>query len=114
MEAAVKSGDAKKVAELMRQDPGFNVNMDHGSGETLLHHACYEDSRSAVIPLLLAHPDIDVNVKDKYGQTPFLWACNGDLSCVREMLKDSRGKVNELTKDGWMDSTLVGCSLWLP
>jgi len=25
---AVKDGDAKKVAELMRQDPGFNVNMD--------------------------------------------------------------------------------------
>ena len=28
MFAAVVSGDAKKLAELMRQDPGFNVNMD--------------------------------------------------------------------------------------
>ena len=44
-----------------------------------------------MIPLLLAHPDIDVNVKDMYGQTPFSIAClNGPTSCVREMLKDSR------------------------
>ena len=75
MLAAVNSGDAKKLAELIRQDPGFKVNMDHGDGQTLLHHACDSDSRSAVIPLLLAHPDIDVNVKDTSGQTPFYWAC---------------------------------------
>jgi len=32
MLAAVESGDAEKVAEIIRQDPGFNVNMDHGYG----------------------------------------------------------------------------------
>jgi len=31
MYAAVCNGDAKKVAELMRQDPGFNVNMEMGA-----------------------------------------------------------------------------------
>jgi len=37
MKAAVESGDAKKVAELIRQDPGFKVNMDqNGDGDTLL------------------------------------------------------------------------------
>ena len=36
MEAAVWKGDAKKVAELIRQDPGFDVNMDHENGATLL------------------------------------------------------------------------------
>ena len=101
MLAAVESGDAKKVAELIEQDPGFNVNMNHGDGRTLLHFACLGDSRSAVIPLLLAHPDIDVNVKDNiYGWTPFYHACGGHVSCVREMLKDSRVKVNEPDKDG--------------
>jgi len=95
MLAAVKEGDAKKLAELMRQDPGFNVNMEmHRDGYTLLHFACREDSRSAVIPLLLAHPDIDVNVKNIVGETPFYYAC-GYPSCVREMLKDTRVKVNE-------------------
>ena len=101
MEAAVKSGDAKKVAELIRQDPGFKVNMAvDGSGVTLLHYACLGDSRSAVIPLLLAHPDIDVNVKTIYGETPFYHACYGRPSCVREMLKDSRVKVNEPHNNG--------------
>jgi len=98
MLAAVNSGDAKKVAEMIRQDPGFKVNMAvDGDRNTLLHHACWEShNRSAVIlPLLLAHPDIDVNVKDKYGATPFFLACGGHVSCVREMLKDSRVKVNE-------------------
>ena len=101
MYAAVKSGDAKKLAELIRQDPGFNVNMDlDGAGRTLLLYACDGDSRSAVIPLLLAHPDIDVNLKNKYGKTPFYYACFGNTSCVREMLKDSRVKVNEPKNEG--------------
>ena len=77
MLAAVERGDAKELAKLMRHDPGFNVNMlVDGDGWTLLHYACGEDQRSAVIPLLLAHPDIDVNLKDSYGYTPFyclLW-----------------------------------------
>ena len=101
MKAAVRSGDAKELAELMRQDPGFDVNMDRNRfGASLLHYACYRDSRSAVIPLLPAHPDIDVSVKNEYGQAPFLYACGGSPSCVREMLKDSRVKVNEPDNDG--------------
>ena len=103
MLAAVKEGDARKLAELIRQDPGFDVNMAlDGIGSTLLHHACNGNSRSAVIPLLLAHPDIDVNVKDQGGCTPFYWACRyGRPSCVREMLKDSRVNVNESDNDGF-------------
>jgi len=100
MLAAVMSGDAKNLAELMRQDPGFNVNMNLGWGASLLHYACSEDSRSAVIPLLLAHPDIDVNTKTKYGETPFYYTCNGRPSCACAMLKDSRVKVNEPGDDG--------------
>jgi len=35
MKAAVESGDVKKVAEMIRQDPGFKVNMAvDGHGET--------------------------------------------------------------------------------
>ena len=100
MLAAVLSGDAKMLAELMRQDPGVNVNQQDEDGWTLLHYACYGQSRSAVIPLLLAHPDIDPNVKTKYGSAAFYFACKGRLSCVREMLKDSRVKVNESSSDG--------------
>jgi len=102
MLAAVESGNAKELAELMRQDPGFDVNMglDDG-GSTLLHFACEgSDSRSAVIPLLLAHPDIDVNGKTRYGSTPLIWACvNGRTSCVRLLLEDSRVNPNEPGND---------------
>ena len=102
MEAAVRKGNVKEVAQLMRQNPGFDVNMDHnGYRSTLLHYACREDSRSPVIPLLLAHPDIDVNVKSISGYTPFSYACcYGSTSCVRELLRDSRVKVNEPKNDG--------------
>jgi len=101
MFAAVKEGDAKKLAELMRQDPGFKVNMVlDGNGYTLLPEACDGDWRSAVIPLLVAHPDLDVNAKTIHGYTPFLNACCGYPSCVREMLKDSRVKLNEPDIEG--------------
>jgi len=52
-----------------------------------------------MVPLLLAHPDIDVNVEDKNGETPFYFACYGYPSCVREMLKDARVEVNEPDKN---------------
>jgi len=101
MLAAVKKGNGKKLAELIKQDPGFKVNMQDGEGFTFLHYACNSDSRSPVIPLLLAHPDIDVNVENKDRQTPFYLACfRGHTSCVRELLKDSRVKVNEPKYDG--------------
>ena len=105
MLAAVESGDAKKLAALMmRQDPGFNVNTRlNENGQSLLHCACSGgERRSPVIPLLLAHPDIDVNRKNKYGWTPFLSTCYyGSASCAREMLKDSRVMVNEPTNLGF-------------
>ena len=45
---AVQEGDAEELAELIRQDPGFKVNMAvDGFGYTLLHYACWDDSRSA-------------------------------------------------------------------
>ena len=101
MLAAVEEGDAKKFVELMRQDPGFKVNMDQTGNEvTLLHYACQRDHRSAVIPLLLAHPDINVNVKNTFGETPFYFACCGYHSCVREMLKDFRVNVTEPDSKG--------------
>jgi len=90
------------LAELIRQDPGFNVNMElDGQRLTLLHHACGRDGSSALIPLLLAHPDIDVNSKDVGGITPFFFACGtGRISCLREMLKDSRVNQNEPADNG--------------
>ena len=103
MLVAVRSGNAKMLAELMEQDPGFTVNVYlDGNGWTFLHHAFGSGNSSAVIPLLLAHPDIDVNAKATSGSTPFSVACaSGSTSCVREMLKDSRVKVSEPNRFGY-------------
>ena len=105
MLAAVQKGNAKKLAELIRQDPGFEVNIardSFGNGSTLLHIACWDSHCSHLIPLLLAHPDFNVNSKDNFGATPFFYACRyGQTPCVREMLKDSRVKVNEPRNDGY-------------
>jgi len=60
MQEAIEEGDAMELAELIRQDPGLDVNVDYdGEWHTLLHLACLGYDRSPVIPLLLAHPDID-------------------------------------------------------
>ena len=74
------------MAELIRQDPGFNVNMElDGQRLTLLHHACARDGSSALIPLLLAHPEQkqkQKNVKDVSRITPFFLLAALDASPV--------------------------------
>jgi len=97
MLAAVNKGDAKELAELIKQDLRFRVNRwVDAMRRTLLHDACCESERSAVIPLLLAHPGINVNAKTEQGKTPFFLAClNGATSCV-------------------LNSTLACCFLWPP
>ena len=102
MLTAVCHGNAMKVAMmLMGNNPGFDVNMEQDEYRlSLMHHACVGGNRTAVIPFLLAHPGIEVNLKNEYGFPPFFYACSGRPSCVREMLKDSRVKVNEPGDDG--------------
>jgi len=101
MLAAVKKGNLKQLAELIRQNPGFDVNEKDDSGWALLHHACNGPFSFSVIPLLLAHPEINVNLKDESGRTPFYVACCGRTSSARLLLQDSRVKVNESNRIGY-------------
>jgi len=49
--------------------------------------SCYDQIE--VVKLLLAHPAIDVNVKNRGGCTPFYYACaGGHLSVIELLLKD--------------------------
>ena len=51
--------------------------------------------------MILAHPGVDVNLKNKSGWTAFMVTCNGGkTSCARLLLKDSRVKVNKPNNDG--------------
>jgi len=92
----------EEIKDLLRNNPTLDVNsiQRKTTGTTLIHGAC-ENGHDSTISILLAHPDIDVNLKNNYGQTPFMSAClAGKTSCVRQLLRDPRVKVNEPSKDG--------------
>jgi len=89
-----KDGNVEVVQDILRKNPKLDVNFDQ-NGWTSLHSAC-RNGHDAIVSFLLAHPNIDVNLKTRNGHTAFFLACaNGHLSCVREMLRDFRVKVNE-------------------
>jgi len=83
--------EVKRILGLPQTDVNFAMN----------YHNALRGGHDTIVALLLAHPDIDVNVKDSNDASPFVTAFySGHISCVREMLKDSRVKVNEPDKYG--------------
>jgi len=96
---AVKDRAVEEVREILRNNPNLDFNW-WGEKGTAFYIACSGGS-DIIVSLLLAHPDIDVNVKDNCGCTPFYRACyHRHTSCVRVMLKDSRVKLNEPDIEG--------------
>ena len=93
---AVDNGHVEDVEEILRTTPSLNVNWRDDESESrscALQRACIR-GHDAIVSVLLAHPDIDVNLRDSYGDTSFMLACAfGRTSCVRLLLKDSRVKV---------------------
>jgi len=91
---AARSGRVLEVEEILRSDPGLNVNWRDIDGLTALHLAC-ASGHDSIVSILLAHPRIDVNATDDNYYTPFLCVCrSGTISCLRLLLKDSRVDVN--------------------
>jgi len=93
----------EKVKRILMNNPNFDVNWKSETEEvrTALYVAC-ERGYDAIVSILLVHPDINVNLKARSSVIPFLRAClNGNTSCVRLLLKDSRVKVNEPTSNGY-------------
>ena len=84
----------EEVKEFLVNNPILDCNWRDGNDCTALFSACRAGS-DIVVSILLIHPGVDVNLKNNHGRTPFMIACDGHTSCVRELLKDSRVKVNE-------------------
>ena len=95
-------------------NPNVDVNWrnDADNRNSALYVAC-EKNHDAVVSILLAHPDIDVNVIYDSGWTPFSLACEGRTSCLRLLLKDSRVKVNEPDLDGYTSLYFVATDGYL-
>jgi len=99
--SAAYHGRAEEVKSILRKNPSLNVNWKNEEVRAMsaLFVACVNGHHS-VVSILLAHPDIDPNLKNSIGWTPFLAACyNGNTSCVR-LLQDQRVMVYEPRNDG--------------
>jgi len=87
----------EEVKSILRKNPSLNVNWKNEGdlANTALFTACWK-GHDSVVSILLAHPDIDPNLKQENGWTPF-WTASwlGNTSCVRLLLQDHRVMVNE-------------------
>ena len=89
---AARDGDVSEVSSLLRDHAEINVNWTnpYNFRQTALHAACYY-GRVEVVKLLLAHPGINVNLKDNFGITSLSKGCRNDkMSIVQLLLKDPR------------------------
>jgi len=89
---AAKWGRVEEVKEILRDHPNIDVNWkdEKAYATAALLLAC-QNGHDAVVTMLLAHPDIDVNQMNDDGWTPFLIASfNGHSSCAGLLLKDPR------------------------
>lgn len=82
----------------------INVNDTGGRDNlmTALTHSCQGDSRNIEITkLLLAHPNIEVDKPDIYGNTPIIMACAwNNLDAIIILLKTGKVDVNHKNNDG--------------
>jgi len=63
---AAQSDHLSEVLSLLKDHPGLNVNWGYHNNWTALHFASLQ-GHGEVVKALLAHPDINVNVKDSNG-----------------------------------------------
>ena len=100
---AVNGDKVEEVKEILRSNPNLKINWknEKDNDRTALNSACL-NGHDSIVSILLAHPDIDVNLKSTSGYTPFNRArANGKTSCVRLLLHDSRVNPNEPDKEGY-------------
>ena len=88
--------------DILRNNPTLDVNWQDKDGLTALHRACASADHSTV-SLLLAHPDIDVSLRNLGGETVFLTACGGlPVDCMRTLLHDARIELAVPDLQGWL------------
>ena len=109
---AAHAGNVMEAINVLRNNPSLDVNwMRLRGGERsfgIFFDAAIHTSSDAIISILLAHPDIDVNRQNESGRTTFMIAClNESISCIRVLLTDARVKVSEPDLEG---STPLCCA----
>ena len=88
LKAAVRGNRVEEVKALLRDDPSIDINLGRGLNEwNPLQLASFKGYHK-VVTVLLAHPGIDVNLKDTVGSTPLSLSCsNGKVAVVAVLLR---------------------------
>ncbi|WP_265041633.1 ankyrin repeat domain-containing protein [Wolbachia endosymbiont (group B) of Melanostoma mellinum] len=92
--AAVRSGDANQVADLINK--GDDVNARDNRGNTPLHLAVLADKLQVVEKLI--ERGADINAKNNHGGTPLHWAALNQNVSIVEKLIEKGANVNEKNK----------------
>ena len=94
---AARDGNPSLLSSLLLEPgPPFNINYRNEGmfGRSALHAACYNGHHDVVL-FLLKLPEIQVNLRNDLGYTPFLLACySGMVEVVKLLLRDTRTEVN--------------------
>lgn len=86
---AVACQQAEFVTALLERDDTEVNRRDLASRQTPLGHAAQKGDLS-ILKLLLAHRDMELDARNKYGRTPFLEAAaNGHVEIVEELFKNN-------------------------
>ena len=111
LHAAAEAGNLDIVAFLLgKKQHNFNVGVNDmdASHQTSLHRAA-EAGNEAVVSFLLNQHDIEVNCRDRLGDTPFLLAIQSTTSneskkcaTIKALLRDPRVDRNPEPRGGYM------------
>jgi hypothetical protein len=109
---AVRYSEVTKVRKILKENPEVDVNWTSPAHDrtTAIHFGCCQ-GHDKVVSLLLTHPNIDVNLKDGYGRTPFSYGCSlGQDYCVRVLLRDPRVVVDSKDEHGRTTLSMAAAS----
>jgi ankyrin repeat protein len=84
------------------KNPDYSPNLVNEDGLPLIHLAVTGDQNSLeLLDSLIMHPKIDLNIKDKFGKTPFFLACENfpGSKLIYYFLKNSAVDVNVPNND---------------
>ena len=92
---AVKFDDAKEVKAYLNQ--GFSPNLVDANGNPLLVLAI-KDKSYGVTEVLLSAKDMDVDLSNKQGETPLMFAAiNGDLPLVKTLVLKHKAQLDHIS-----------------
>ena len=93
---AAKFNDVPTVKTLVSQ--GISPNIMDSKGELMLNLAI-RDKSDAVVSFLLANKATDVDISNKFGETPLMMASiGGNLDLVKTLVIQNKAQVNHI---GW-------------